>query len=390
MVFTKKEIRRARLSNLLLDVSQLICQSVFHEKLGFPSDPNSLYQRLKTPNIYEKIKKLRNHSKGIMTRERLKLLYPSNRETDSSKFDIQLWNILFKNICELEAPATGWESRPDAGNTSLAARVIRLKLWRNDLIFNVSTKSLSKAEFEKHWTEAEDILAALGTSKSELGRRKNSILDRTLMQRYLKLKPDKVEYEALLTDEEIRKIKLSHLIFDVAPFACQTVFHEKLKIAFPRKPKDLYKALSEKAIKKSLLKLFKGRVITDKHWTQLYPDTHETSSDTFDIILWSILFRNICKLTPPKQGWDITPDKDDESLEANLVRLKLWRNNFFYATSTKVISDCEFNKEWETARDILTALGISEITLDKKKTASLDLALATKYIKVKCLTSTIT
>ena len=71
-------------------------------------------------------------------------------------------------------------------------------------------------------------------------------------------------------------------------------------------------------------------------------------STDFDITLIFRLLRTICNLTPPPgpRGWDDLPNSSDHSLEADLVRIKYYRNEVYGHSKTMEITDTEFDDLW--------------------------------------------
>ena len=100
--------------------------------------------------------------------------------------------------------------------------------------------------------------------------------------------------------------------------------------------------------------LLKNSKITRPEWNCLYlsPGLYGKSTD-FDITLTFRLFRTICHLRPPATGWDSLPNSTDHSLEADLARIKHYRNHVYGHSSTTEISDAEFVDLW---REISEAL----------------------------------
>ena len=77
-------------------------------------------------------------------------------------------------------------------------------------------------------------------------------------------------------------------------------------------------------------------------------------STDFDITLLFRLLRTICGLTPPVTGWDALPGSTDDSLEADLARIKYYRNLLYgHVHENMEISDYEFSVHW---REISEAL----------------------------------
>ena len=77
-------------------------------------------------------------------------------------------------------------------------------------------------------------------------------------------------------------------------------------------------------------------------------------STDFDITLLFRLLRTICGLTSPVTGWDVLPASTDDSLEADLARIKYYRNSIYGHVNENIeISDDEFLVYW---REISEAL----------------------------------
>ena len=81
------------------------------------------------------------------------------------------------------------------------------------------------------------------------------------------------------------------------------------------------------------------------------PGTFGKSTD-FDITLIFRLFRTICNLTEPNTGWDNLPNSTDHSLEADLARIKYYRNSFAH-NSKMEIEDSEFCTPWKEISEAL-------------------------------------
>lgn len=72
------------------------------------------------------------------------------------------------------------------------------------------------------------------------------------------------------------------------------------------------------------------RVLNPTQWGNLYPPINTTvSSKTFNITLLVVLLRNICSFSPPATGWDALPPATDVSTEADIVRVKYFRNTVY-------------------------------------------------------------
>lgn len=72
-----------------------------------------------------------------------------------------------------------------------------------------------------------------------------------------------------------------------------------------------------------------------------------TSSEDFDVTLMICILRNLNFVQPPPNGWDKLPPVGDNSLGANLTRIKEHRNTFCHSSKTK-INDKKFQKLWSS------------------------------------------
>ena len=99
---------------------------------------------------------------------------------------------------------------------------------------------------------------------------------------------------------------------------------------------------------KSNLQTLRGRVLTQPEWDCLYnprSGAYGKSTD-FDISLLCKLLRATCSLTPPATGWDSLPNSTDHSLEADLVRIKFYRNKIYGHNHSMEISNADFENLW--------------------------------------------
>ena len=100
------------------------------------------------------------------------------------------------------------------------------------------------------------------------------------------------------------------------------------------------------------------RILSATQWGQLYPIIPSSvSSAGFNMTLLMVLLRNICHLAPPVTGWDSLPPASDMSTEANIVRVKYYRNTVYGHASQASVDDATFNAYWQEIGDALIALG---------------------------------
>ena len=113
------------------------------------------------------------------------------------------------------------------------------------------------------------------------------------------------------------------------------------------------------------------RIINDDQWNLLYPTSGNPDSKKFDITLLSVLLRNICNLKPPATGWSTMPLETDRSEEANLLRIKLYRNKILAHAPSTEVSDSQFHDLWPKISQTLQDLGIQQAEIDELKTCHL-------------------
>ena len=121
-------------------------------------------------------------------------------------------------------------------------------------------------------------------------------------------------------------------------------------------PFELPKKLQQ--MKSHLLNL--KRVITPSMQKKLYPDDNIYGKSTdFDISLLMILMRNLCGLKPPKStnNWEDMPLDYDLSSEADILRLKQYRNKLFAHVHSCHIETSEFKTISNEITTILVRLG---------------------------------
>ena len=146
-------------------------------------------------------------------------------------------------------------------------------------------------------------------------------------------------------------------------------------------PEDLQNVL--KKHHSTLHKLFKRRKISKEYWCQLYPKAPKKPNiQNFDINLLFILLRNICDLSPPaKTGWNNMPRSGDDSPQANIVRIKLFRYDFFGQFPGTGISLRDFEARWAEVSSALLCLGYSQREIDSLKDKEIEIPLMREKTK---------
>ena len=162
--------------------------------------------------------------------------------------------------------------------------------------------------------------------------------------------------------EKTNGAKLSRLLIDGGTTVLRNVFDRY------HPPANLAADLN--ANYRTLNNLYKKKVLHQCQWDKLFPPGGATpDSKTFDITLLFLLLTNICGLSPPLSGWHKPPPSSDTSFEANLARVKLYRNELYgHVTSTGVVT-AVFNVKWQEIGAVLVALGLNPTEVAKLKSA---------------------
>ena len=116
----------------------------------------------------------------------------------------------------------------------------------------------------------------------------------------------------------------------------------------------------EDVLKKNLPKLQNlrsRRVIFDDQWETLFPGTGDPPNiEEFDITLLHLLIREFSNLPPPSgTGWHTLPAQSDASIEANIARIKYFRNELSHSPST-AITESEFEDKWNQISSALEGI----------------------------------
>ena len=112
--------------------------------------------------------------------------------------------------------------------------------------------------------------------------------------------------------------------------------------------------------------LLRRRVLNSSQWDKLFPpDGTEPASKTFDITLLFVLLTNICGLIPPPSGWHTNPPPSDTSQEANLLRVKLYRNTLYGHVTTTGVDSLTFSALWKEISAVLIDLGLDRTEIER-------------------------
>ena len=112
--------------------------------------------------------------------------------------------------------------------------------------------------------------------------------------------------------------------------------------------------------------LLRRRVLNRHQWNKLFPPSGAApDSHTFDITLLFLLLSSISGLTPPPSGWHTKPPPSDTSREANLARVKFYRNILYGHVTTTGVDTPTFSALWTEISCVLVNLGLDQADVDR-------------------------
>ena len=157
--------------------------------------------------------------------------------------------------------------------------------------------------------------------------------------------------------------KLSRLLIDGGTTVLRNIFDSH------HPPAHLASNLSSRHIHSTLTRLRHRNILNGSQWDKLFPPPGGGTphSINFDITLLFLLLRNICGLHPPLSGWDRMPPVSDTSFEANLARIKYFRNVLYGHVTTTGIPKLLFDVKWQEVSSVLVSLGLSQSEVDRLK-----------------------
>ena len=123
-------------------------------------------------------------------------------------------------------------------------------------------------------------------------------------------------------------------------------------------PENLYAALTNPTNRIKLYTLRKKRVLSTSQWGKLDSVIKwSVSSGNFDSSLLLLLLRNIFGLTLPASGWKNLPPGSDTSPEADITRIKFFRDRVFSHAANASVDDPTFSWYWNSIKDTFLHIG---------------------------------
>ena len=123
-------------------------------------------------------------------------------------------------------------------------------------------------------------------------------------------------------------------------------------------PENLYVALTNPTNRAKLQTLLKKRVLSTSQWGKLDSVIKwSVSSGNFDSSLLLLLLRNIFGLTLPASGCNNLPQRSDTSPEADITRIKFFRDRVFSHAANASVDDPTFSLYWNNIKDTFLRIG---------------------------------
>ena len=154
------------------------------------------------------------------------------------------------------------------------------------------------------------------------------------------------------TKETSNYAKLCHFLVEVGSNVLRKIFDRVCP------PENLHAVLTNPTNHAKLQTLRKKRVLSTSQWDKLYPTFKPSvSSKDFDTSLLLCLLKNIWGLTLPASGWNNLPPGSDTSPEADITRIKFFRDRVFSHATNSSVDDPTFHWYWQNIRDIFLRTG---------------------------------
>ena len=168
---------------------------------------------------------------------------------------------------------------------------------------------------------------------------------------------------AKMATKEDRNVMTVRLVLDKP---CTNLLQEVLRQHVPEK--DIHKLLNDPAKKRTIIHFV--RKLNQE--TTLYPHTgvFNGSYADFDVSLLYVLIRNLTGILDHSTGWGNVPDIRDNSIAANIDRIRILRNKYAHC-STSNLTDKELKKE---RKNIISSIHGIERTLHLNSTQFEDAA----------------
>ncbi|XP_062582488.1 uncharacterized protein LOC134244240 [Saccostrea cucullata] len=178
--------------------------------------------------------------------------------------------------------------------------------------------------------------------------------NKNLIQNYTH--PQLVPKCPIIPPMEMNFFRFMFLILRRAPIAVRIYFDTR------HPPLEL---MTNLAVNKESLSALKGRVISPQQWKTLYPPSGYVNSRHFDVTLLILLLRYMTNVPAPVSGFDKLPVQTDDSVGADLARIKHYRNLVSHSNNAKLTEE-DFNDYWTEIEKAIGRLGGEAQLLEAK------------------------
>ena len=200
---TKETANYARLCRLLVDVGSQALRETF-DKIH---PPTSLYAKLSSHPVRASLERLYKGKHKILNSTQWEKLYPSYQSPVSSRnFDVTLLMVLLRNFSGLKPPATGWNKPPPATDTSPAADIIRVRVFRDEIYDHARKAYIDNHTFYEYWQDIQQTLMRLGGDRygPDIEELKVDCMDPDIELHYQELLKQWIEEESKIDEIEGR------------------------------------------------------------------------------------------------------------------------------------------------------------------------------------------
>ena len=154
------------------------------------------------------------------------------------------------------------------------------------------------------------------------------------------------------TKETSNYAKLCRLLVEVGSDVLREIFDRVCP------PENLHTVLTDPTNHAKLQTLRKKGVLSASQWMKLYPVIKSpVSSRNFDCSLLLFLLRNIFGLTLPVSSWNNLPPGSDTSPQADITRIKFFRDRVFSHATNASVDDPTFSLNWKNIKDTFLRIG---------------------------------
>jgi hypothetical protein len=170
--------------------------------------------------------------------------------------------------------------------------------------------------------------------------------------------------------ENLKRIKL--VLKTAGKYVIRSLLLQRYK-----SEEQLTKTINRPGVKRKLEKARLKSIISDKHWSILYPEllggvgeeVGQIQYKNVDFALYVILLRKLGDLPKPVRGWNEWPRNTDKNNVSNVVRLKLVHEEVEKQTK---LNEQNFESVWKSLEMALLGLNYSAHGLGNLKTCCVE------------------